>query len=59
MFLCIGDIIFDLFNLNIIYVGIGDFNISGNFIVGDGVYCFIDGGDSWENIGWGGFNIIF
>ena len=57
-FLCIGDITFDPSNPNTIYVGTGDPNISGNFIVGDGVYRSTDGGDSWENIGWGGLNII-
>lgn len=57
-FLCIGDIAFDPSNPNTIYVGLGDPNISSNFIVGDGIYRSTDGGDSWENIGWGGLNII-
>ncbi|MEL7249416.1 MAG: T9SS type A sorting domain-containing protein [Bacteroidota bacterium] len=57
-FLCVGDIVFDPVDPNTIYVGTGDVNISGNFIVGDGIYRSTDGGDTWENIGWGGLNII-
>ncbi|MEL6973745.1 MAG: glycosyl hydrolase, partial [Bacteroidota bacterium] len=54
----VGDIVFDPVDPNTIYVGTGDVNISGNFIVGDGIYRSTDGGDTWENIGWGGLNII-
>ncbi|PHI18875.1 hypothetical protein CEQ90_15645 [Lewinellaceae bacterium SD302] len=58
LYLSIGDIEFDPIDPNIIYVGTGDPNISSNFMIGDGVYRSTDGGDSWENIGWGGLNIV-
>lgn len=58
LYLSIGDITFDPSDPNTIYLGTGDPNISSFFSVGDGVYRSTDGGDSWENIGWGGLNII-
>ena len=58
VYLSIGDIEFDPSNPNTIYVGTGDPNISSSFMIGDGVYRSTDGGDTWENIGWGGLNII-
>ena len=57
-YLSIGDIAFDPVTPTTIYVGTGDPNISASFMIGDGVYRSTDGGDTWENIGWGDLNII-
>ena len=36
---------------NIIYVGMGEACVRGNFSHGDGVYKSMDAGETWENIG--------
>ena len=50
-FLAIGHITLDHVDPNIVYIGTGDPNISGNPFIGDGVYKSINGGDSWQHLG--------
>lgn len=56
--LAIADINIDPTNSKIIYVATGDPNISGYPFVGDGIYKSVDGGQSWQNIGPAGTQII-
>lgn len=49
-YLSIGDIEIDPSN-GIVYVGTGDPNISGYPFIGDGLWCSLNEGATWQNIG--------
>lgn len=49
-FLSISDIEVDP-NNGIVYVGTGDPNISGYPFIGDGLWCSLDDGETWQHIG--------
>ncbi len=50
-YLAVSDITFDPANPEIIYVGTGDHNVTGQPFIGDGIYKSEDGGDSWQHLG--------
>lgn len=47
----IAHIVFDPTDPEVLYVGTGDVNISGNVWLGNGVYKSTDGGDTWAYLG--------
>lgn len=47
----IGAIAVDPTDANVIYVGTGEANASGDSYHGDGIYRTTDGGDSWSHLG--------
>ncbi|MBN8680305.1 MAG: T9SS type A sorting domain-containing protein [Chitinophagales bacterium] len=49
-YLSISDIEIDP-NNNIVYVGTGDPNISGYPFIGDGLWCSLDNGNTWQHLG--------
>ena len=50
-FLAIGDITLDPNDPNIVYLGTGDPNISGNPFIGNGIFRSRDAGSTWQPLG--------
>jgi len=47
----VGDVAVAASDSNVVYVGMGEADIRGNFSHGDGVYRSLDAGKTWEHVG--------